>query len=47
MVLQIPTIFRRMPLVLMILAIKALVASQGVSGYLVWSFEEWLVLNLL
>ena len=47
MVPQILTVFRSVPLVLMILAIKALVASQGVSGHLVWPFEEWLVLNLL
>ena len=47
MVPQIPTVFRSVPLVLMILAIKALFTSQGVFGHLVWPFEEWLVLHLL
>ena len=47
MVPQISTVFRSVPLVLMILAVKALVAFQGVSDHLVWSFEEWFILNLL
>ena len=34
-------------LVLMVLAIKALVAPHRVSSHLVWSFEEWLIFNLL
>ena len=44
---QIPAILRSVSLVLMVLTIKALVAPNKVSSYLVWSFEEWLVLNLL
>ena len=47
MIVKIPTIFHGVPLILMILAVKTLVASQGVFGHLIWPFEEWLVLNLL
>ena len=47
MVPQIPAVFCNVHLVLMILAIKALVVSHGVSSQLVWPFEEWLILNLL
>ena len=47
MVPQIPAVFYNVHLVLMILVIKALVVSHGVSSHLVWLFEEWLVLNLL
>ena len=31
----------------MVMAIKVLVSSQGVSNHLIWSFEEWFVFNLL
>ena len=47
MVPQIPAILRSVSLVLMVLAIKALVAPHGVSSNLVQLFEEWRVLNLL
>ena len=47
MVSQISTVFCSMSLVLVILAIKALIAPHGVSCYLIWPFEEWLILNLL
>ena len=46
MVPQIPAAFCSVPLVLMILAIKVLVVSHGVSSHLVRPFEEWLILNL-
>ena len=47
MVSQIPTVLHNVSLVLMVLAIKALVAPHGVSSHLVWPFEERLILNLL
>ena len=47
MVSQIPTVLHNVSLVLMVLAIKALVAPHGVSSHLVWPFEEQLILNLL
>ena len=47
MVSQIPTVLYNVSLVLMVLAIKALVAPHGVSSHLVWPFEERLILNLL
>ena len=36
-----------MPPLLVVLAMKALVAPQGVPSNLVWPFEVWLVLDLL
>ena len=47
MIPQIPAVFHGVPLILMILAIKALIAPHGVSNHLVRPFEERLVLNLL
>ena len=47
MVPQIPAILCSVPLVLMVLAIKVLVSSQGIPSHLVWPFEEQFVLNLL
>ena len=47
MVSQIPTVLHNVSLVLMVLAIKALVAPHGVSSHLVWPFEERLILNIL
>jgi len=35
------------PRLLVILAIPVLVALRGVSYHLIWSFEEWLMLNFL
>ena len=46
MVPQIPAILRSVSLVLMVLAIKVLVAPCGVSSHLVQPFEKWLVLDL-
>ena len=40
MVSQISTVFCSMSLVLVIFAIKALIAPHGVSCYLIWPFEE-------
>ena len=36
-----------MPLILMVLVMKALVVPYGISFHLVWSFKVWLILNLL
>ena len=47
MVPQISTVLRSVSLVLMVLAIKALVAPHRVSSPLVWPFEEQLIRNLL
>ena len=47
MIPQFSTILCGMPLCLVVLAIKTLIAPQGVSCHLVWPFEEWLILNLL
>ena len=47
MIPQISIVLSSVPLVLVVLAIKALIAPQGVSCHLVWPFEERLILNLL
>ena len=47
MIPQISTVLYGVPLVLVVLAIKTLIAPQGVSCHLVWPFEERLILNLL
>ena len=47
MILQISTVLCGVSLVLVVLAIKALIAPQGVSCYLICQFEERLILNLL
>ena len=47
MIPQISTVLCGVPLVLVVLAIKALIASQGVSCHLVWPYEQWLILNFL
>ena len=41
------TILCGVSLVLVVLAIKALIASHGVSSHLIWPFKEWLILDLL
>ena len=46
MIPQISTVLRSVPLVLIVLAIKALVTPHGVSSHLVWSFEERFILYL-
>ena len=45
MVPQISVVLGGVSLVLMLVAIKALVASHGISCHLIWSFEEQLILN--
>ena len=45
MVPQIPVVFGGISLVLVVVAIKALIAPHRVSCHLIWSFEERLVLN--
>ena len=47
MILQISIVLYGVPLVLVVLAIKALIAPHGVSCHLIWPFEERLILNLL
>ena len=47
MVPQISMVLSSVPLVLMVLVIKALVMSHGVSNHLFWPFEERLILYLL
>ena len=47
MIPQSSTILGVIPLLLVVLAIKALIASQGVSTHFVRPFEVWLVLDLL
>ena len=47
MVSQISTVLPSVPLVLMVLATKALVTPHEVSSHLVWLFEERLILYLL
>ena len=46
MVPQISVVLGGVSLVLMVLAIKALVTPYEISCHLIWSFEEWLILNL-
>ena len=46
MIPQSSTILSGMSLFLVILAMKALVVSHGVSSHLVWPFEVWLILDL-
>ena len=47
MVLQSSAVLGGMPLLLVVLAVEALVAPQGISSHFVWLFEVWLVLDLL
>ena len=46
MIPQISTVLCSVSLVLVVLAIKALIAPYGVSCHLIWPFEEWLILDL-
>ena len=46
MISQILAFFGGMSLVLMVVAIKALIAPHRISWHLIWSFEEQLILNL-
>ena len=45
MIPQTPTIFCGMPIILMILTIEVTVSLFGISHHLIWSFEEWFILN--
>ena len=47
MIPQIPTFFRSMSLVLMVLTIEAWVSLRRVSGHLVRPFKEWFIFYLL
>ena len=47
MIPEISTVLCGVPLILVVLAIKTLIAPQGVSCHLVWLFEERLIFNLL
>ena len=42
---QRPAIFSSVPLLLVVLAMKTLVAFRGVSSHLVWPLKVWLILN--
>ena len=46
MIPQIPTVLSGVFLVLVVMAIKVLIAPYGVPCHLIWPFEEWLILNL-
>ena len=47
MVPQNSAVLSGMPPLLVVLAMKASIAPQGVSSHFVWPFEVWLVLDLL
>ena len=47
MTLQRLAIFNSVPSLLVVLAVKALVALYGVSSLLVWPLKVWLILNFL
>ena len=47
MIPQSSTVLGGLPSFLMVLTMKTLVASRGVSSYLVWPFEIWLILGHL
>ena len=46
MVLQVPAVLGGVPWFLVVLAMQALVTLRGISCHLIWSFEEWLILDL-
>ena len=46
MISQIPVVLGNVPLVLVVVAIKALITPHGVPCHLIWPFEECLILNL-
>ena len=46
MIPQVPIVFGGVSLVLVVVAIKALIAPHRISYHLIWPFEEWLILNL-
>jgi len=46
MILQIPAVLGGVSLVLVVVAIKALIAPHGVPYHLIWPSEEWLIFNL-
>ena len=45
MIPQIPVVLGSVSLVLVVVAIKALIAPHGVSCHFIWPFEERVVLN--
>ena len=46
MIPQVSIVFGGVSLVLVVVAIKALIAPHRISCHLIWPFEEWLILNL-
>ena len=46
MISQVPAIFGGVSLVLVLMAIKAVIAPHGISCHLIWPCEERLILNL-
>jgi len=46
-VLEVPAVLRGMPVVLVVLVIKVLIAPCGLSRYLIRSLKVWLVLDFL
>ena len=46
MIPQVLAVFDVVSLVLMVMAIKVLIAPHGISCHLIWPFEERLILNL-
>ena len=46
MIPQVLIVFGGVSLVLVVVAIKALIAPHRISCHLIWTFEEWIILNL-
>ena len=46
MIPQISVILNNVPMILMVMAIKALITPHRISCHLIWPLEEWLVFNL-
>ena len=46
MIPQVLAVFDVVSLVLVVMAIKVLIAPHGISCHLIWPFEEQLILNL-
>ena len=44
---EVPTALRGMSVVLVVLAIKVLIALRGLSRHLIWTPKVWLVLDFL
>ena len=44
---KVPAILRGMPVVLVVLAIKVLIAPRGIFGHFIWPSKVWLALDIL